>query len=90
MAVYAENAIAELWKEYSKNKSVEVRNEILMNYVHIVKNVVYRMVPSYSKFVDIDDLMSCGVIGLMDAITKYDINKGTDFESFAYFRIRAK
>lgn len=48
------------------------------------------MVPSYGKFVDIDDMMSCGVIGLIDAVTKFDIHKGINFKTYAGYRIKGE
>ena len=79
-----------LWKEYAATHSMEARNELLMNYIHLVKSIVRRMVPTYKNYVEYDDLMSCGVIGLMDAIDKFDIKKEVKFETYASLRIKGE
>jgi RNA polymerase sigma factor for flagellar operon FliA len=48
------------------------------------------MVPSYSKYIDTDDLMSCGVLGLINAVQRFDVNKGISFKSYAFHRIRGE
>ncbi|MDR3208177.1 MAG: FliA/WhiG family RNA polymerase sigma factor [Oscillospiraceae bacterium] len=79
-----------LWKNYKTTRSLEARNELVLQYVHLVKSIVCRMVPTYRKHVDFDDLMSCGIIGLMDAIDKFDPSKDVKFETYASMRIRGE
>lgn len=79
-----------LWKNFTETRNLEARNELVMHYLHLVKGIVYRMMPTYRKHVDFDDLMSCGILGLMDAIDKYDINKGVKFETYASLRIKGE
>jgi RNA polymerase sigma factor for flagellar operon FliA len=78
----------ELWMDFLHTKDIEVRNNILLNYIHLVKYIVHRMAPSYQNYIDYDDLMSYGILGLMDAIDKYDMRKGVKFETYASLRIR--
>jgi len=78
----------ELWMDFVHTRDVEIRNSILLNYVHLVKYIVHRMAPSYQNYIDYDDLMSYGILGLMDAIEKYDVGKGVKFETYASLRIR--
>jgi RNA polymerase sigma factor for flagellar operon FliA len=46
--------------------------------------------PKYKEYNDSDDLVSCGIIGLIDALDKYDINYGVKFETYASTRIRGE
>ncbi len=78
----------EVWMDFLHTRDMEVRNSILLNYVHLVKYIVHRMAPTYQDYIDYDDLMSYGILGLMDAIDKYDVGKGVKFETYASLRIR--
>ncbi|NLB29729.1 MAG: FliA/WhiG family RNA polymerase sigma factor, partial [Clostridiales bacterium] len=49
-----------------------------------------RMMPKYGKYNEFDDLVNCGVIGLMDAIDKFDLDHGVKFESYAVLRIKGE
>lgn len=75
----------ELWSKYETDKSV--KKDLVMHYLYIVHRVAKRMMPSYSGYVDMDDMISSGIIGLMDAIEKYDVSKHIDFEIFSKRRI---
>ena len=79
-----------LWIDYCKTRDINVRNQIILKYVYLVKHVVNRMWGSYSHLKQMEDLVSCGVIGLMDAIERYDLARGVKFETYAYFRIRGE
>ncbi len=60
-----------------------------MKYVPLVKNVVGRITARLpSHVVDREDLIHVGVIGLMSALEKYDVNRNVQFETYARFRIR--
>ncbi len=79
-----------LWRNFAATHSLEARNELVLHYVHLVKSIVCRMVPTYRKHVDFDDLMSCGMLGLMDAIDKFDTGKEVKFETYASLRIKGE
>ncbi len=79
-----------LWRNFDATHSLEARNELVLHYVHLVKSIVCRMVPTYRKHVDFDDLMSCGMLGLMDAIDKFDSKKQVKFETYASLRIKGE
>ncbi len=82
--------IDELWQLYSQDKDPELKNELLIHYVDLVKRIVRRIMPKYKEYNDSDDLVSCGIIGLIDALDKYDINYGVKFETYASTRIRGE
>jgi RNA polymerase sigma factor for flagellar operon FliA len=79
-----------LWQEFAASRSLELRNQLVMQYVHLVKAIVLRLIPTYRKYVDFDDLMSCGLIGLMDAIDKFDVSKEVKFETYATLRVKGE
>lgn len=83
-----ENKRNKLWEEYSKNKSEKLREQIILEYVPLVKLVAGRLNMYLGYTVEYDDLVSFGVFGLIDAIDKFDYGKGIKFETYASLRIR--
>ncbi|MFZ5352054.1 MAG: FliA/WhiG family RNA polymerase sigma factor [Bacillota bacterium] len=77
-----------LWESYSKTKDAKIREQLIVNYIYLVKFVAGRLFASYGNNVEFDDLMSYGVFGLIDAIDKFDYNRGVKFETYAQLRIR--
>jgi RNA polymerase sigma factor for flagellar operon FliA len=63
------------------------REEIIHKYLHLVKYVAGRISVNLPPHVEIDDLINEGILGLMDAITKYDDSRGVKFETYAITRI---
>ena len=66
----------------------KVKQAVLTQYAPLVKYVVSRIAAGLPKNVDQEDLFSAGVLGLLDALEKYDAVKGTKFETYAVWRIR--
>lgn len=77
-----------LWIEYSNSKSGSVREQIIIEYVPLVKFVAGRLNVYLGSNVEYDDLVSYGIFGLIDAIDKFDYGKGIKFETYASLRIR--
>ena len=66
----------------------EIRNKLIQEYAPKIKYMAYRLSHRLQPDIDIDDLISAGIIGLMDAMDKYDPEKETLFKTYAEFRIR--
>ncbi len=64
------------------------RDELIMKYVPLVKNIVGRIAMRLPYYMAKDDLINVGVIGLMSALEKFDENRNVRFETYAGFRIR--
>ncbi len=77
-----------LWEEYSKNKTSELRERIIIEYAGLVKIVAGKLGIYLGYNVEYDDLVGYGTFGLIDAIDKYDFDKGVKFETYASLRIR--
>ncbi len=90
MAETSNGAAEKLWERYKRDSSLENKNELVMHYVYLVKSIVYRLLPTYEGYSNFDDLLSCGVLGLIDAINKFDITRDIRFESYAKLRIRGE
>ena len=77
-----------LWKKYKRTKNRILREEIVKRYLYLVKYVAGRVAIGLPPNVEFNDLVSYGILGLFDAITKYDVTQGNKFETYAVSRIR--
>jgi RNA polymerase sigma factor for flagellar operon FliA len=64
------------------------REEVLRRHLPLVRRVVQRLAARKPPHIELDDLVSWGIVGLLDAITKYDPKKEASFATYAQFRIR--
>ncbi len=77
-----------LWEEYSRKRTSELQEKIIIEYAGLVKLVAGRLSMYLGYNVEYDDLVGYGTFGLIDAIDKFDYNKGFKFETYASLRIR--
>ena len=71
------------------NQSPEMyKEQIIEKYIPLVKYLASRVSIGKTKYIEYEDLVSYGIIGLMDAISKFDPTKGMKFSSYASIRIR--
>ncbi|HET56669.1 MAG TPA: sigma-70 family RNA polymerase sigma factor [Ignavibacteria bacterium] len=80
----------EMWTEYKKTPTTELKKQIVVNYTNLVHYVIHN-----SKFISYDifderDYFQFGVEGLSEAIDRFDPDYGTKFETYAIQRIRGK
>lgn len=83
-----EKDMGKLWIEYSKTKDPKLKEELIIQYSSLVKYVAGRVNIFLGQHVEFEDLVSYGIFGLIDAIDKFDIEKGNKFETYASLRIR--
>lgn len=77
-----------LWDEYSRKRTADLREQIIIEYAGLVKIVAGRLSMYLGYTVEYDDLVGYGTFGLIDAIDKFDYAKGVKFETYASLRIR--
>src|SRR5688572_15586013 len=80
--------MAELWKEFKACPTKPLRNRLLEYYLPLVKYNGERIWSRLPDGVELDDLISAGVFGLMDAIDAFDLTRGVKFETYCVPRIR--
>ena len=80
--------IKQVWKQFHKKKDDQYRNLLMEHYRHLVKYAAERLHAKLPDKVDVDDLISAGMFGLMDAIDAYDPQRGVKFETYCSPRIR--
>lgn len=74
--------------EAYKTVDAQDREELIRQYLPLVKRVVHRLSGRLPKDVDIREMLNSGIIGLVDALEKYDPKHETNFATYAQFRIR--
>ena len=75
------------WTQFRKGNHA-ARERIMTAYLPLVKNVAGRMAMGFPRSVELDDLVSTGTIGLIEAIGNFDPERGVKFETYAVPRIR--
>jgi RNA polymerase sigma factor for flagellar operon FliA len=81
-------SLEDAWKTYRETGDHTCRERLVIAYVGLVKSVVGRMSVSRVPGAEYDDLVSSGILGLIDAIDRFDPDKGVKFEAYATTRIR--
>jgi len=80
--------IKSVWLAYKKTPTETIRNVLMENYLHLVRYNAERIHVKLPDEVELDDLMSAGIFGLMDAIDAFDLDRGVKFETYCAPRIR--
>jgi len=89
MSIVHEDADLELqWVKWLDDQSPIARDHLIVHYSPLVKFVAGRIGAGLPSSVDPGDLVSSGVFGLIDAIERFDLERGVKFETFAVPRIR--
>lgn len=78
----------ELWREYKVRSDRSARDALITRYAPLVKYVAGRVAVNLPKTVDEGDLIGYGTLGLIDAIERFDPQRGVKFETYAIARIR--
>lgn len=80
--------LSALWASFKDGGDSAAREQLILNYSPLVKYVAGRLSASLPQTVDTADLISYGIFGLIDAIEKFDLERGIKFETYAIARIK--
>jgi RNA polymerase sigma factor for flagellar operon FliA len=80
--------VSAVWAAFKDTRDTHAREELILAYSPLVKYVAGRLSANLPQTVDPADLISYGVFGLIDAIEKFEIDRGIKFETYAIARIR--
>lgn len=81
--------ITTLWRSYRKQpNNAQLREQLILNYLHLVRYVVSRLPITLPVSIAQEDLISYGTMGLMEAVERFDPERGLKFETYAVTRIR--
>jgi RNA polymerase sigma factor for flagellar operon FliA len=85
---YDNKPINDVWEEYQKTRTEGLRNYLMEKFLPLVRYNAERIYTRLPDEVDIEDLMSAGLFGLMDAIDAFDLERKVKFETYCAPRIR--
>jgi RNA polymerase sigma factor FliA len=80
--------VEELWAAYLAAPTRALRDRLVVHYTPLLRAVAHRLGSALPSYVEVADLVQCGVFGLMDAVERFDPERCPRFESYAVPRIR--
>ncbi|MBC6450712.1 FliA/WhiG family RNA polymerase sigma factor [Actinokineospora sp. HBU206404] len=83
-----EAGIVALWRKFGEQREHGLRDRLVLHYAPLVKYVAGRVGTGLPAHVDVSDLIQSGIFGLVDAIEKFEPERGLKFETYAMQRIR--
>lgn len=84
----AKTDMTDLWHEFQKTRKIELKHDLILHYIWIVKYVLQKTNLPTNSLLEERDFINIGILGLNEAIDRYDIDRGVKFESYAVPRIR--
>src|ERR1044071_5939186 len=82
------SALLRKYKEEPNKLTSQQKDKLILEYAPLIKFIAQKIAVRLPSNIELDDLISSGVIGLMDAIEKYDPTRDNKFKTYAEFRIR--
>ena len=76
-----------LWTDYKATGDLSLRNRLVLTYVPLVKHIAYKKLRELPASCEVDDLIACGIEGLIHALDRYDPAKGATLEPYLWTRI---
>lgn len=86
-APLGEKEEAELWRRFTKEGDMDARSRLIENYLSLVIEMAERMSKKVPAFIDVQDLISYGNLGLLDAVGKFNPEEGVKFSTYCTRRI---
>ncbi|HEX6357018.1 MAG TPA: FliA/WhiG family RNA polymerase sigma factor [Actinophytocola sp.] len=83
-----EAGIVALWRQFGEGREQPLRDRLVLHYAPLVKYVAGRVGTGLPAHVEVADLIQSGIFGLVDAIEKFEPERGLKFETYAMQRIR--
>jgi len=77
-----------LWQKYSKSHTIDVKRQIMEQYIGLVRYVIKRLNIIAPDLLEERDLLNIGILGLSEAIDRFDYKKGVKFETYAIPRVK--
>jgi len=87
-AVVDAKTVQKWWKSFTRRKTEQMRNRLIEHYFAIVRYTAERLYAKLPDEVELDDLISAGTFGLVDAVNAFDLSRGVKFETYCVQRIR--
>jgi RNA polymerase sigma factor FliA len=88
MKKISDKELINLWYEYKKSGDDKLRDMLITNYLYIVKTVAGRLYAGMPQHVRLEDMYSAGIIGLIKAVERFDLQKKNQFSTYAYIVVK--
>lgn len=75
-------------EEYRATGNINLRNDIILRYLELVRVIAVSLRNIYSKYASVDDIINEGVIALIGAIDTFDTDKNVKFETYANLKVK--
>ena len=82
------NAVQKMWVRFKQTGDPVLRNSLIERYLPLVRYIAERVLAKLPQNIELDDLTSAGIFGLMDAVNGFDLSRGVKFETYCTTRIR--
>ncbi len=82
------NILDPLWQQYAAEKTPDIKNKLMVKYLGLIHYVVNNLFKNLPRSIERDDLVNIGVLGLGEALDRYNPYMGIKFETYAIPRIR--
>lgn len=73
---------------YQQSKDIQLRNELLEKSIPLIRKVAKQTRNLYMNHMEFDDVVSIGILSMIDCFEQFDVSKGLSFEAYAYTKIR--
>jgi len=80
--------LKEIWERYSQERSSSLKHQLMLQYMWLVKYVVHQTSLPMNSILNDEDFVNIGMIGLHEAIDRFEYQRGVKFESYAILRIK--
>ncbi len=87
-APQSQEEIGRMWARFKATGDPELRNRLIETYLPLVRYIAERVLAKLPQNIELDDLTSAGIFGLMDAVNGFDLKRGVKFETYCTTRIR--
>ncbi|WP_408954528.1 FliA/WhiG family RNA polymerase sigma factor [Natroniella sp. ANB-PHB2] len=77
-----------LWREYKQENSQQAKEKLVLKYLPLVKHLAGKVIVTLPDNFNFEDLVNYGVLGLMDALERFDDERNIKFSTYAVPRIR--
>ncbi|NPV06683.1 MAG: FliA/WhiG family RNA polymerase sigma factor [Anaerolineae bacterium] len=80
--------VERLWEEYARTRSSEIRERLVVHYAWLVKHVLGRLAVVLPPSLDYGDLVGHGTVALLEAVDRFEPERGNKFETYASVKVR--
>ncbi len=80
--------VNKLWIDYKSSGSLADKHRLMLHYIWLIKYVIQQMTLPQNSILNEEDFVNIGILGLNDAIERFELERGVKFESFAIPRVK--